>query len=330
MNKTIIDVSVIMPCYNASSLIEEAIESILNGSCLPKEIILINDCSTDHTLNVLEQLKIKYIGIKIINNPDNIGAFKSRGIAVEVATSPYVCIIDSDDYLEYDSLWLAYSDLIDHNAQISLFNIYVSSFDKQTIHKMFHNSLSTTSAYTGKEACLLTLNGWKIGGFGIFDRNLYSVSSKKILIDVMNADELLLREVFLSAQKVIQSSGKYFYRTNEHSITRSINYKHLGLMESNLYLLNFAIEHQLNSYKIRKNLINGGIKETYKILKYKNFFLKHISVEHFFETIIQYGPKAYLHKLSFFEWLMNFRYFIKGSYLFFKILLLKDIMKRRK
>ena len=51
------EVSVIIPCYNAERLIERALNSVISQTTPPREIILIDDASTDDTLNELERLK---------------------------------------------------------------------------------------------------------------------------------------------------------------------------------------------------------------------------------------------------------------------------------
>ena len=52
-NKNYADISVIIPCYNSYKTIERALNSVVNQSLLPREIILVDDCSTDKTLELL-------------------------------------------------------------------------------------------------------------------------------------------------------------------------------------------------------------------------------------------------------------------------------------
>ncbi|MEL0099871.1 MAG: glycosyltransferase [Opitutae bacterium] len=86
------NISLYIPAYNAEKTIENSINSILNQTLRPKEIIVINDCSTDNTLNLLKNFN----QIKVINNKKNYGLAKSRNIALKYSKYDYLASIDSD------------------------------------------------------------------------------------------------------------------------------------------------------------------------------------------------------------------------------------------
>jgi glycosyltransferase involved in cell wall biosynthesis len=85
-------ISLYIAAYNAEKTIEKSINSILQQTLKPKEIIIINDCSTDKTLNLLK----KFNQIKIINNKKNYGLAKSRNIALKYSKYNFLASIDSD------------------------------------------------------------------------------------------------------------------------------------------------------------------------------------------------------------------------------------------
>ena len=85
-------ISLYIPAFNAEKTIEKSIESILQQTLIPKEIIVINDCSTDKTLRILKNFN----QIKIINNNINSGLAKSRNIALEHSKYDFLASIDSD------------------------------------------------------------------------------------------------------------------------------------------------------------------------------------------------------------------------------------------
>lgn len=91
-----IEVSVIIPTYNRANLIEQTITSIINQTLLPKEIIVVDDGSTDNTEEVVRQFgkRVRYLRI------DNSGQCRARNVGVSAATSTWVAFCDSDD------LWL--------------------------------------------------------------------------------------------------------------------------------------------------------------------------------------------------------------------------------
>lgn len=88
-------ISVIMPLYNAEAFVRKAIESILQQSYKDFELLLIDDCSTDNTLDVVSSIKDSKI--KIINNKKNEGIAFSRNKGLELADGQYIALMDDDD-----------------------------------------------------------------------------------------------------------------------------------------------------------------------------------------------------------------------------------------
>lgn len=91
------ELSLIVPVYNAEPYLSRCIESLLNVD-VNKEIILIDDGSTDNSLAVLNQYAQQYSGIRVISQPNKgVSAVRNRGI--ELAQGRYLQFVDSDDYL---------------------------------------------------------------------------------------------------------------------------------------------------------------------------------------------------------------------------------------
>ena len=91
-------VSVIIPCYNAESTIEMSIDSCLNQQCYIKEIIVIDDFSTDDTWEILNKLCLKSELIKIFHNVEK-GGNNARNLGLNKATGEFIQWLDADDIL---------------------------------------------------------------------------------------------------------------------------------------------------------------------------------------------------------------------------------------
>lgn len=91
--------SVVIPAYNCADVIEDAINSVCKQSVKEYigEIIVINDGSTDDTLNVLEQCKSKFEIPIVILNQQNSGVSKARNEGVKKANYDWIAFLDSDD-----------------------------------------------------------------------------------------------------------------------------------------------------------------------------------------------------------------------------------------
>lgn len=96
-------VSVIMPAYNCEKYISKAIDSILIQQ-IPLEIIIINDCSSDGTEQIVQQYAVAHPEIRYFKNESNLGASGSRNRAVKLAQGKYAAFLDSDDWWEPDKL----------------------------------------------------------------------------------------------------------------------------------------------------------------------------------------------------------------------------------
>ncbi|THK43288.1 glycosyltransferase family 2 protein [Methylophaga sp. SB9B] len=113
-------VSVIIPCYCCSKTIERAVVSVVNQTIRPYELILVNDASTDNTINVIMRLKSQYGGwIKIVDLQKNVGAATARNKGWSFATQPYIAFLDSDDAWHNRKIEIQYQYMI-NNPDIAM------------------------------------------------------------------------------------------------------------------------------------------------------------------------------------------------------------------
>ncbi len=90
-------VCVIMPAYNASRFIEEAIQSVIDQTFCDWELIVIDDCSSDDTVAIVENLAKTDPRITLLRNEVNQGVAKTRNRGLDLCRSSYVALLDSDD-----------------------------------------------------------------------------------------------------------------------------------------------------------------------------------------------------------------------------------------
>lgn len=93
------NISVIIPVYNASSFLRKAVESALQFEEV-KEILLIEDCSQDDSLKVCRQLTSEHPKVQLFQHADhgNHGAGATRNLGLEKATQEFIAFLDADDY----------------------------------------------------------------------------------------------------------------------------------------------------------------------------------------------------------------------------------------
>lgn len=97
-------VSVVVPVYNAEKYVAEALDSIVNQDYRWKEVIIIDDCSTDNSVEIISEYVKKYDYISFYNMPKNSGVAKVRNKAIEIANGRFIAFLDSDDIWEKGKL----------------------------------------------------------------------------------------------------------------------------------------------------------------------------------------------------------------------------------
>mgnify|MGYP001026057086 CR=1 FL=1 len=90
-------ISIITPSYNASLFIEQTITSVRKQTYQNWEMIIVDDCSTDHTPYILKRIKEEDDRVHVIYLNQNVGAAVARNIALQHAKGRYVAFLDSDD-----------------------------------------------------------------------------------------------------------------------------------------------------------------------------------------------------------------------------------------
>ena len=117
--------SVITPTYNRSSLIANAIDSLINQTFQDWELIIVDDGSTDETLKIVSSYfsdsRIKYY------RQDNKGRSSARNLGIRKAQSDFICFLDSDDYYLPDHLKLIYESLKSHDFKNAFY--YGNTFE---------------------------------------------------------------------------------------------------------------------------------------------------------------------------------------------------------
>lgn len=100
--------SIIIPCYNAGKEIERTINSVKTQTFKDYEIIAVDDCSKDNTLEILNKQK----DVIVIENKENLRAGGSRNAAMEIAKGEYIIFLDADDYLADENVLSKIDSLI--------------------------------------------------------------------------------------------------------------------------------------------------------------------------------------------------------------------------
>lgn len=118
-NRQKADISVVVATYNGELFLEKQLQSILNQTILPSEIIICDDCSNDETIKILDELRNKNNLIKVFLNKENIGFQKNFIKAIEKSTCNYIALSDQDDIWTSNHLELLYNVLLENDTDLA-------------------------------------------------------------------------------------------------------------------------------------------------------------------------------------------------------------------
>lgn len=110
-----IDVTIIVPLYNAYNVVDKCIKSIINQTYKNVELLLINDGSKDETLKKIKKYEKEYSFIKVIDKK-NEGVAKTRNLGIKKAKGKYIMFIDQDDYIDEDYVETLLKEIKNNNV----------------------------------------------------------------------------------------------------------------------------------------------------------------------------------------------------------------------
>ena len=142
-------VSIIMPNYNCENFLEETINSVLIQTYTNWELLIVDDCSTDSSVEIIKNYCIKDERIKLFVNDKNSGAAASRNKALREAAGRWIAFLDSDDlwlptkletqitFMENNGYKFSYTAYMQVNEETRPLNIFVVGPEKISSKKMF-------------------------------------------------------------------------------------------------------------------------------------------------------------------------------------------------
>ena len=128
-------ISVIIPCYNAEKYIKKCFDGLEKQIFKEFDVIVIDDFSTDNSLNILYKIKQKSkLKIKVIEMKQNVGPGEARNVGIKASDSEYLAFCDSDDYYEENFLYCLYNKAVEKSSITITSNSLKICFSKPSKH----------------------------------------------------------------------------------------------------------------------------------------------------------------------------------------------------
>lgn len=132
-------ISVLMPIYNCEKYVKKAIESVLDQNFGDFELIVINDCTPDKAMNIVNKMAKEDFRIRVFENPKNMGVGATINEGIKKANGKYVTRLDSDDTESPDRLLLQYLELENSDYDYCATNInFIDENDNYTRYNHYN------------------------------------------------------------------------------------------------------------------------------------------------------------------------------------------------
>ena len=264
-SKTMELVSVIIPNFNYARFLKQRIDTVLNQTYKNIEIIILDDCSTDNSHEVIEQYRSNEKVKHIVYNKENSGStFKQWQKGFELAKGDFIWIAEADDFAE-DTLLEKLMNVMNDNPQIKLG--FVNSFwelpDKTFINQDY-TIPEKIRYYDGKEfvrSHLLKENYIYNASMAVFRRDALFQLSNNYMTFRSCGDKVFWKGIALQGTVVFVCEALNHFRIHSEKVTT--NAISSGLL--------FEEENRFYHMNIEDNTINNGLR-----LDVINYFLKYI------------------------------------------------------
>lgn len=220
--------SIIIPVYNTEKYLNQCLNSVLNQKFNQEEyeVIIVNDGSTDNSIEVINKFKNKFKNFRLINR-ENKGVLFSRIEAVKNADGEYILFLDSDDYLPEDCLEKYSNEINNGKYDIVRGNYYTVNKDnietKFIRYKQRKEIQETKKMYEG---ILKSENYNSIGG-QVLKKDI--INTSRIDYSISMGDDVEINyNCYLNAKSImIINDCIYCYRQNPDSLTHTISINRL-------------------------------------------------------------------------------------------------------
>lgn len=254
-----IDISFIVPVYNAERYIRKCLNSILEQTYKNFEVILINDGSRDNSLSILEQYRNIDCRVKVINQ-SNGGPSKARNCGLDNSRGKYIAFIDADDYVDNDFLKYMISQNDDFDVSIcNYIEINSTGKHKVNIFNFLDEDIQAINIEVINE--ILSGTGGLVWG-KLFKSSIIRENNIRFNENYKMCEDLLFVTEYICKATNVNKINKSLYihnKCNENSITA--NYK------SEMFFYQLEIQKEIKDMVEHLNKIGDADKVLNRRLK---------------------------------------------------------------
>ena len=295
-------ISVIIPLYNSQGFIGKCVGSLLKQTYKNCEIIIVDDASTDQSLEIVKGMAEKDSRVKVFSGKKYSGVSAVRNVGLSNAKGDYVCFVDSDDYVSKYYLESLITSLKDTGADISCVGVArVGESQRKNLDKFFNPNDYKACTFDKVEAMELLFTGRKIRmniWNKIFSKEIFAGENKLFYNEnVYHGEDVeFLYDAFSRVNKVAFVPKKYYaYTRRKGSLVHSkMNQKKLTYLSAVEYASNKCKEQLPEAYAhVAGWQVGVNFEMLYYMCRDKFYdFDAYQSIRNTFKTQTKYLKKA--------------------------------------
>ena len=206
-----VDISIIVPIYNASKYLKKCLDSLVNQTKKELEFILVNDGSTDDSESIIKSYKddrIKYF------KRSNHGIGKTRNFGISKSTGKYIMFLDSDDYLKTDACLVLYKKIEKEKLDLVVCDFY--RVNSNVLEEKINDFKNTSLKDNPKLLLDINLAPWN----KIYRSDLIKDNKIKFIEDLKYEDAPFVALSLLKSKKIGKvNKALVYYRVHDKSET---------------------------------------------------------------------------------------------------------------
>lgn len=198
-------VSLIIPVYNVSAFLGKCLDSVQAQTYKDLEVIIVNDGSTDNSLEIIESYVAANANFKAYTI-ENSGQGGARNYGLERASGDYIAFLDSDDYISSDCIERMAETALEENSDIVVCNCYDVREDGSVIFKSENNIANKTTSVFETPTILFN----RVAPWGkLFKRQIFG--DLRFATRVWYEDMRLIPKLYLNAERISYIDDALFY-----------------------------------------------------------------------------------------------------------------------
>lgn len=235
-----VDISVIVPVYNAEKYLEACLDSLINQTKKEIEIIAINDGSKDNSLQILKEYELKYPKLIRVLSQENQGLSVTRNNGIKASKGKYVFFVDSDDAVKSDILEKLWNKVKEYEYDLIAYDVELIYPDKTVVVKS--GISEDKKELTKEDKNRLFQDMYCVAWNKLYKKELFSDENMLFTPKIWFEDVLVLHKLIPNLKSIahVDFAG-YEYYQRENSITYTYSEK--------LIDIHFVMESILKYYK---------------------------------------------------------------------------------